>query len=210
MEPDFYRMMSLILFPILFGVMAIFFLAIGLRGILTKRPFLVSNRWLLWMMFVMFIPLILLQLLLSFRGSFNSINFTNWLSPLLYGFILLMMWYQLKGYVAYAVTDTSFREALLAALQKLQLPHEETLSAIRLTSIEVDLQVSVQSWMGAGVIKVKQRKHRSVLREIVNAMNEYFHTSSVPTNMTSCVFLMVMGVFMFIFAIGMSFLRNIL
>ena len=68
-----------------------------------------------------------------------------------------MMWYQLKGYVAYAVTDTSFREALLAALQKLQYPHEETLSTIRLTSIDADLQVAVQSWMGAGVIKVKQR-----------------------------------------------------
>ena len=205
MEPDFY----ILIFPILFGIIAIFFLAIGLKGILTKRPFLISNRWLLSMMFVIFIPAILLSFPYRFHRDFNSISAMDWLSPLLYGFILLMMWYQLKGYVAYAVTDTSFREALLAALQQLQYPHEETLSTIRLTSIEVDLQVAVQSWMGAGVIKVKQRKHRSVLREIVNAMNEYFHTSSVSTNMISCVFFVVMGVFMVIFAIGFSFLRNI-
>ena len=210
MELHFYKIVFSILFPILFGIMAIFFLGIGLRGILTKRPFLVSNRWLLSMMFVVLIPGILLPFPLSFRGNFNSINFINWLNPLLYGAILLMMWYQLKGYVAYAVTDTSFREALLAALQKLQLPYEETLSVIRLTSIEADLQVSVQSWMGAGIIKVKQRTHRSVLKEIVNAMNEYFRTSSVPTNMISCVFFVVMGIFMVMFAIGISFLRNIL
>ena len=87
-----------------------------------------------------------------------------------------MMYYQLKGYTAYAVTDTSFREALLAALQKLQLPYEESLSVIRLTSINADLQVAVQSWMGTGIIKVKQRTHKPVLRQVVNAMNEYFAT----------------------------------
>ena len=99
-----------------------------------------------------------------------------------------MMYYQLQGYTAYAVTDKSFREALLAALQKLQLPYEESLSVIRLTSVEADLQVSVQSWMGTGIIKVKQRGYNSVLRQVAHAMNEYFRNSSVPTNMISCVF----------------------
>ena len=101
----------------------------------------------------------------------------GWTTTLLPGVILLMMWYQLKGYVAYAVTDTSFREALVAALQKLQLPYKESLSVIRLTSVDADLQVAVQSWMGTGTIKVKQREHRAVLREVVTAMNDYFRTS---------------------------------
>ena len=209
MKLEFYDMVFSILFPILFGIMAIFFLAIGLRGILTKRPFLVSNRWWLSIMSVVFIPIILQPFLFSFPRNFNSINFINWLNPLLFGFILLVMWYRMKGYVAYAVTDTSFREALLAALQKLQLSYEESLSVIRLTSVEADLQVSVQSWMGTGQIKIKQRTHRSLLREVVNAMNEYFRMSSVPTDMISCVFFVVMGGFMVIFAIGMLFFRNI-
>ena len=104
-----------------------------------------------------------------------------------------MMWYQLKGYVAYAVTDTSFREALLAALQKLQLPYEESLSTIRLTSVDADMQVAVQSWMGTGTVKVKQRERRAVLTEVVNAMNDYFRTSAVSTNFISCVFLVIAG-----------------
>ena len=206
MNLDFYSMMISIVFPIMFGIMAVYFLTIGLRGILTKRPFLVSNRWLLSIMFVVFIPIILLNFSLSLPSSFNVIH---WVNPLIFGVLLLMMWYQLKGYTAYAVTDTSFRGALLAALQKLQLSHEESLSLIRLTSINADLQVAVQSWMGTGVIKVKQRGYHSVLRQVVNAMNEHFRVSSAPTNMISCVFFVVMGIFMVIAAIGMSFFRSI-
>ena len=193
-------------FPIIFGVAAIFFLVIGFRGILTKRPFLISQRWLLSIMFAIFIPTILQFLVLRFPNGFNLMN---WLHPLVFGIILLMMCYQMRGYMAYGVTDTSFREALIEALQKLQLPYEESLSLIRLPSIEADLQVSVQGWMGTGLIKLKQRSHRSVLREIVNAMNEHFRISFAPTNMITCVFLLVMGVFMVILAVSMLFFRTI-
>ena len=206
MNLDFYSMMISIVFPIMFGIMAVYFLTIGLRGILTKRPFLVLTRWLFSLMFVVLIPMILLPLSLSSLPI--GFNIINWVHPLIFGGILLMAWYQLKGYTAYAVTDTSFREALLAALQKLQLPYEESLSVIRLTSIDADLQVAVQSWMGCGVIRVKQRSHEPVLKEVVNAMNEYFRNSSVPTKMIACVISMVMGVIMVAFAIGMSFFPN--
>ena len=59
MELDYFDTIYSVLFPIMFGIMAIFFLGIGLRAILMKRPFLVSNRWMLLMMFVIFIPMIL-------------------------------------------------------------------------------------------------------------------------------------------------------
>jgi hypothetical protein len=201
MRPDFYDLM----FPIMFGIMAIFFLTIGLRGVLIRRPFLVSNRWWLSIMFVGFIAITLLSFSFSIRESFYAMN---WVIPLILGLLLLRGWFHYRGYTAYAVTDTSFREALLAALQKLQLSYEESLSVIRLTSVEADLQVSVHSLMGTGIIRVKQRAHQTVLREVVNAMNEYFRISSLPTNMISCVFDLVMGAIVVILAIGMFFLRS--
>ena len=205
MTHDLYDAVYPILSPILFGSAAIYFLVIGLRGILTKRPFLISQRWFLLIMCAIIIPTILLPSLLSFPGNF----FMRWGHPLMFGFILLMMCYQMRGYTVYAVTDTSFREALIEALQKLQLPYEESVSLIRLTSIEADLQISIQAWMGTGFIKMKQRAHRSVLREIVNAMNEYFRMSSVPTNMITCVFSVIIGIMMIIFTVSMLFGRNI-
>ncbi|MDE0042991.1 MAG: hypothetical protein OXT74_13210 [Candidatus Poribacteria bacterium] len=176
------------LFPILTGIVGIFFLITGLKGLLTKRPFLISNVWMLVMMFVIFVPMGLSSVMILDGDPMS------WVVPLLYSLVLVVMCYQLKGFVAFAVTDTSFREALVAALQRLELPYEESLSVIRLTSVEADLQVSIQSWMGTGVIKTKHRAHRSMLKEVVDAMNEYFRTSSVSTNMITCVFWVVMGV----------------
>ncbi len=203
MERDYFDIIYSVLFPITAGMMAIFFFGIGIRAILTKRPFLVSNRWMLSLIFVALVPGIVLSLK-SFSGEIMG-----WTTTLLYGVILVMMWYQLKGYVAYAVTDTSFREALVAALQKLQMPYEESLSVIRLTSVNADLQVAVQSWMGTGTIKVKQRAQSSVLKQIVPVMNEYYRTSAVSTNFVSCVFLVVVGVVMAIFALKDVFFISI-
>lgn len=201
MQPDFYDMLLSILLSISFGIVAIFFMVIGLRGILTKRPFLISQRWLLSIIFVIFI----LTILLIFRSSLfpDNFNFISWLILLLFGFILLIMWYQMRSYIAYGVADPSFREILLKTLQKLQLPYEENLSLIRLTSIEAELQVSVQKWRGTGVIKVKQPAHRFVLREIVNAMNEYFRMSSVSINMSHYVCFVFIGGFMVFTAVRM-------
>ena len=112
-------------------------------------------------MFIGLVPAILIPVFLPGDSSF----IIKWLNPAIFTLLLVMMCFALRGYVAYAVTDTSFRDALLTSLQKLDLPYEETLSTIRLTSVEVDLQVSIQSWMGSGQIKIKQRGHNSLLTE---------------------------------------------
>ncbi|MCY3740223.1 MAG: hypothetical protein OXH00_04320 [Candidatus Poribacteria bacterium] len=212
MELNYYMKLFSIMFPIALGITAIFSFYIGLRGILSKTPFMISNRWFLATILVAFIPLpVILLPLLSASGSSSDIYFMKWLIAILCGLVLsviLMVWYSLRGYVVYGVTDVSFRETLLAALEKLQLPYEESLSAIRLTSIQADLQVSVQSWMGTGIVKVKQRAHRSALREIVNTMNEYFRTLSVSTNIIPYIFFLVIGIFEVLFVIAMFFFLN--
>ena len=203
MNSDFYFTIFSIMVPLWCGIFALFFFVIGLRGILTKRPFLISNRWLLSVIFIALVPVILIPVFLQ-GSDFPFI--IKWLNPMIFTLVLVMMCFALKGYVAYAVTDTSFREALLASLQKLELPYEEMLSTMRLTPVEVDLQVSIQSWMGTGQIKVKQRGQGSLLAEIATAMNEHFRTSAAATNLTACIFFVVMGVLMVIGGIGMSLL----
>ena len=199
---DFYITLFSILSPIWFGIFALFFFVIGLRGILIKRPFLVSSRWLLSVMFVGLIPAILIPPFLPGDVPF----IIKWLNPAIFTVVLVMMCFALKGYAVYAVTDTSFRDALLTSLQKLDLPYEETISTIRLTSVEADLQVSIQSWVGAGQIKIKQRGHGSLLTEIATAMNKHFQISSADTNLTPCIFFLVMGILMVIGGIGMFLL----
>ena len=199
---DFSLHMFTIVLPIMFGVMAAFFLILGLRGILTKTPYLLSNRWLLLVMCVAFLPNIIVPLFFEI----TDMALWNWLNPAIFTVVLVMMCFALKGYAAYGITDTTFREALLAALDKLQLPYEESLSSIRLTSIEADLQVAIQPWLGSGIIKIKQREHRSLLAEIVAEMNTHFSLSSGPIKHITFIFYVIMGAFMVIGGIGMLYL----
>ncbi len=206
MDPKFFAQVWFIMIPIMCGIVAVFFFGIGLRGIIMKRPFLVSSRWLLLAIFLAFLPNIAM---IFFPGSLPFI--IKWLNPAIFTVVLVTMYFTLPGYTVFGITDTSFREALLAALQKLQLPYEEVLSSIRLTSIEADLQVSIQSWVGSGIIKIKQRKHRSQLTEIVTAMNEHFRTSSASTNLVTCIIYLVMGILMVALGIGtVLFFQNII
>ncbi len=107
----------------------------------------------------------------------------------------IFMYLTLRGYMAFGVTDISLREGLVASLEKLDLPHEEKLAAIRLPTMGADLQVAVQSWMGTGQLKMKHRHLTRVLSDIVRGMNEYHQSGAVSkVNLTCCIFYAVIGV----------------
>ena len=191
-----------VLFPIVFGLMASFFLVIGLRGWITNKPFVISSRWLL-----------VLVLLGVSPGMFQSIGLSrpavepgglvalHLLLPIMLIVILIFAYFTLRGYTAFGITDASFREALLYSLKKLGLPYEETLSAIRLPTQGADLQVAVQSWIGTAQLKMKQRQFGAVLKDIVSEMNEYYQSGAVvKVNLTCCIFYAVIGVFLAVFA----------
>ena len=186
------------------GAVAVFLLGIGLRGLLTKRPFLFSAKWLLLFMVVVFLGPIVTLIPSPFPFS-RPLQFTNWLPILMFPVMAVFFWLQMRGYLAFGITGKSFREGLVAALEKLQLPYEESLSSIRLTSVEADLQVAVQSWMGTGQIRVRQGRHGPLLKKIVQAMNERFRASPVETNMISCVFFLVLGIFALVGGMALFF-----
>jgi uncharacterized protein len=190
------------LYPGLFATMALFFLVIGLRGMVTKKPFLISARWLYVLMLLGFGPAMLQAASLPTSSDGPGIlGALRWMVPTLLIVVLVFLSFTMRGYIAFGVTDLSFREALLASLKKLNLDHEETMSLLRLPTIGADLQVAVQSWMGTAQIKIKQRQFRRVLVDIINNMNAYYKDSSISEiNLTSCIFYVVMGVFFIVFA----------
>ena len=224
MNIDQFLSIFTIVVPILLGTMGTFYSVIALRGIITRRPFLVSYRWLLCLNFVIFIPSILLFLFIpvtflsetSLPGESPFLLLVKWLMLAVFTFSLVIGCFVLKGYSAYGVSDITLREALIATLEKLQLSYEETLSSIhltsirhtsiRLTSVDADLQVGVVSWLGSGMIKIKQREHRTLLTQIVSEMNTYFRMSSTPSNLTPCIIELVLAIPMFGLGVGLTFL----
>ena len=209
MKPDF---VANVMFSILFGMLAIPFLAVGIRGLKTRRPFLTSMRLPLLMMLVYCISLLLLFLFFSFS---EPILVLRWTPLLLCACSLLMLCYSMKGYMASGVTFTPFRHGLLATLEKLQFPYEEPSSlrrfqspilgrTIQLKSGEAELQASM--WLGAIHLKVKHSQHYPLLREIVDAMNEHFRTSPVRTNITPFAFDLIVAVLLL--AVGVMFFSS--
>src|SRR5208283_4112511 len=120
-----------VLFPCLFGTMALFFLVIGLRGVVTKKPFLISTGWLLVVVLLGISPAMLQFVTLPTSGDGSgSLMALRWLGPTMLVVVVIFLSFAMRGYLAFGVTDTSFRDGLLASLEKLNLPHEETLAAM--------------------------------------------------------------------------------
>ena len=209
MKPDF---VANVMFSILFGMLAIPFLAVGIRGLKTRRPFLISMRLPFLMMLVYCVALLLLFLFFSFS---EPNLFLRWAPLLLCACSLLMLCYSMKGYMASGVTFTPFRHGLLATLDKLQFPYEEPSSlrrfqspllgrTIQLKSGEAELQASM--WMGAIHLKVIHSQHYPLLREIADAMNEHFRTSPVRTNLAPfAIDLVAAALFL---AVGVMFISS--
>ena len=179
MSPDYFLCGSVL-------IVAICAFLVGFRGLVTKKPFLISERWSvftpktsggLWVVLAFWIPAV------------------------------VIMWFRFRGYRAHGVSDGSLREGLLASLTKLNLPYEDAATGLRLPTIGADLQVTGPlSWGWSGVVKMKQRQFDRVLRDIVKGMNEYYRSgNAVEFNMDGFIWLLVFGGFCALMALWLVF-----
>ena len=193
--PDWYLHVVL---PAILGLLAVCMLAMGLRALITRRPYIFSARWLLAFVLLGFLPSALGPLLITVGSSHvsGSLRFMMWLQPVMVVVLAIFFALVMRGYVVIGITEASMREALFAALAQLQLPHEETLGSIRLPTVPAELQVAVQSWVGTGQLKPRTRRSGKVTASIAAGMSAHFRTGSVEVNMVCPIAYVVMAVLM--------------
>ena len=104
----------------------------------------------------------------------------------------------MKGYMLIGIHDDSFRDALHFSLNKNNFPFEERLSVVVLTEQNADLQIAIQSWIGAGQLKLKKSKDYSILKSVVDGINEYYVTNKIRPNNITSIFYIIMGIFMMV------------
>ena len=119
-----------------------------------------------------------------------------YLNPLIFLSIMIFQWFVMKGYLAIGISDDSFRQALHFSLNKNNLPFEEQLSTINLTSIDANLQVAIQSWVGTGQIKLKKSSDSNILPQIITGINEYYKENDIKPNNITAIFYIVCGILM--------------
>ena len=191
------------IFPIVFVIVGLYMLLIGLRGVITKKPFVFSSKSNFWLVALTFSPSVIQSLYslwdvysspVEYREDFDWSLALLMLFPLLiFPVILSFLWRQMRGCTVLGITDDSFRQALYAVLKDLNLPFEERLSKLRLTSIDADLEANVASWMGVANLSIKQREHQETLERIVSGLKQYFAGSHVSINMVTCVYYIILG-----------------
>ena len=190
------------LLTILYGVYALFLLLVslllvyvGLRVLVTKRPFFFRGTW---FAIVMGLAVVTPQLLTGINNirlaSEDLRTDSSWiLLSVLWVAWTLFMWWTFRGYMSVGVTNESLRSALQSALAKLNQPSEETLSGIHLASSNVDVQASVREWTGIGIVRLKQRGQGKLLESIVQTMRDHVATTQEPIARRGAVLYLILG-----------------
>ncbi|HWY25209.1 MAG TPA: hypothetical protein VNX47_09835 [Nevskia sp.] len=178
------------------GALAAFLLAIGLRGLIHRRPFLISSRWLFLLCVLAFLPG-----LRPFLAHGNAISPLTWMNLAMFLIFGVAMWLVTAGYSAFGVTEASFRQGLYEALRRRGLPWEEALGGMNLPTEDAAVQVGMHSWIGTAQIKVLPRGRASLLRDIAAGMNAYYRSATVPVNLAPCLVYAVMGGVLLVFAV---------
>jgi hypothetical protein len=211
-------MWALPLYGLIMIAFGLYTFGIGLWGLLKKRPLVFAARQLMWFILAMYVPVTINSFvpLFQFSGRGDGIFDSGfWIvlpifQVLMMVLLVFVFWRQMTGYMIFGVSDDTFRNALTSALNKLNLPYEETISKIKLTSLNADLQAAVAAWMGTAQIRIKQREHVHYTKEIANAMSEYYKDNVVKVNNIAFIVYLLLGIFMILFVIafaifGMSF-----
>lgn len=183
------------------GTLSAFLLAIGLRGLIHRRPFLISSRWLFVLCVLAFLPGLLRTGLHAFQPQAGALSTLGWMNLGMFLLFAVAMWLVTAGYSAFGVTEASFRQGLYEALRRRGLPWEEALGGMNLPTEDAAVQVGMHSWIGTAQIKVLPRARSALLRDIAAGMNAYYRSATVPVNLAPCLIYAVMGGMLLVFAV---------
>jgi hypothetical protein len=203
MNSDFLLQVAM---PISFILMAGFNLFIGLKTLKGRRPLVFSSRWLFAMICLGFLPNIANSMSMGFSSS-GGLSILAWMSPLMLTLLLGFFWIQMKGYTVVAISDASFREALLASASSLGFTIQETMSRLRIQETGQEMQVSVQGWTGVAQLKAASKEAEVVVEQIAHGMTRYFERAPGKMNFLTAYLYFIVGVFLIAMAVSLFTLK---
>jgi len=180
--------------------MAGFFIFIALKTILERRPIFISARWLFGFMCLVIPASSLYSFVLGL--SSEHISVFTWLTPVMVAVMLIYFWIQMRGYIAFAISDTYFRDALLSSAASLGYTVEETVSRLKIKETGQEMQVAIQGWIGTAQLKPTGRQSADTVAQIARGMNQYFKKSPGKMNYLMSYFYLIIGGLMLAVAIG--------
>jgi ABC-type multidrug transport system fused ATPase/permease subunit len=193
-------------FAAIFFLMAAFFIFIALKTLVGRRPLVFSSRWLFALVCLAFLPTFANSIIMGFSSA-HGFNMIAWMKPLMFTVLLAFVWIQMKGYMAFAISDTYFREALLASASKLGFTIEETMSRLKIKETGQEMQVAIQGWIGTAQLKATGNESKETVKQIAKGMTTYFQRTPGKMNYMTSYFYLVIGAFMVAMSVWMFTLK---
>jgi ABC-type multidrug transport system fused ATPase/permease subunit len=192
--------------PLIFILMAVFFISIALKTLIGRRPLMFSSRWLFAFMCLAFLPTIANSVVMGFTSP-QGFSLIIWLNPLMFTVILIFFRIQMKGYMAFAISESYFRDALLNSAASLGYSIEETMSRLKIKETGQEMQVAIQGWIGTAQIISTGKESNDTVRQIANGMTKYFQSSPGKMNYLTSYFYLIAGFFMVAVSVWLFFLK---
>lgn len=173
---------------------------IGVWGLTRDKPLVISERYFINM------PIALALLLVAIDQGRKLIDPALVGDRLFNGLLLALLallagvLIRLNTYLIMGASQTGLRSALHSAFNRLNLPFEESESHIlgqtawrfRLTSLGAE--VRGEGALGSYRFRIKPRHSQQTLRDIVQALNDYFDTSTDPRSRAALIITLIAGV----------------
>jgi hypothetical protein len=182
------------LFPALLVLASAGFLLLGLRGLLGRRPLVFRSRLMLVVIVLCLLPGSVAPFLaLSLPGARTGPAPDAFLLlPLVVDVaVLALVLYVLRGYVILGADDHALATALKEALDRLELPFEESLGRLRLTRLDADLKLLQQGQVGSAQLRMEP-EDRATLDRIAGALRHAL--AAGPGRFRGLVFVVFTGV----------------
>ena len=182
-------------FPAINIVIGVFFIFVALKTLIGRRPLLLSSRYLFAVMCLAFLPTIANSIVMGLSSS-QSFSKILWMNPLIFLMLLAFLWIQMKGYMAFAISDVYFRDALLASAKSLGYSIEETMSCLKIKETGHEMQVAIQGWIGTAQLKSTAKESNDAVRQIADGMTKYFQSTPGKMNYITSYLYLIVGVFL--------------
>jgi len=176
-------MTALFSLAVLSGVFSVMCLIAGIRGLTQGRPVVFNFRWITWV----YIALTVLGIAISLPDTRQLIpanSFRLWaaLAGIIVVALLSLGWLRDGDYTVVGANRKDFQAAFHAALDALNLAHEETPEGTRLAALEAVIRVGYMlDNVGSIQLSIRPRRHQPHLKAVAAAMNQRFATDPGQT-----------------------------
>lgn len=154
-------------------IIAAAFMAVSVWIIRRNQPFLFRSILLPWLMALAILPVIGVFLYIVLTDEPAAICSVMYVPIIVIASIAFGFWRLSAEYTVIAASEGSLRAAVVAALQQLGVPFEETLLGFYLPNLYDTLQVKFSPLMDTAQIRMKSRGNIESLSKIIQAVREH-------------------------------------